>query len=144
MARIGGAAITGTDEASAKNVRDQIARSSDADFAANARAMFGTMFGDPKRAEPVIAQVIKSDKKAYATAIYELFTIDIRAHLPKITTPVLVLVADGPFADDLQKQLVPIPHHENKLLPRTRHFVMYDDPKATFAAIDAFLAAHPK
>jgi hypothetical protein len=50
---------------------------------------------------------------------------------------------DGPAADDIQKQTAAIPHHETKLLPHTHHFVMFDDPKATFAAIDAFLTAHP-
>jgi pimeloyl-ACP methyl ester carboxylesterase len=139
-----GAAITGVDEQGARAARDQVLSSSEADFAKGTRAMFGTMFGDAKRAEPVIVEVLKSDRKAFANALYELFTTDIRPELPKITAPVLELVADGPYADDLQKQHAAIPHHDEKLLPHTHHFVMYDDPKATFAAIDAFLAAHPK
>jgi len=28
------------------------------------------------------------------------------------------------------------------VIPNARHFAMYDQPKATAAAIDAFLAAH--
>jgi N-formylmaleamate deformylase len=138
----GGAFIPGTDPLSARKMRDQLAGASNADFEQGTRTMFGQMFGDPKRAEPVIVQVVKSDKKAFAGALYELLTTDTRPELPKITAPVLVLMSDGPFADELQKQITAIPHHEGKLLPHTRHFVMYDDPKATFAAIDAFLAAH--
>jgi pimeloyl-ACP methyl ester carboxylesterase len=138
----GAAHIPGVDDAGARSVRDQILAASDADFQRSTRAMFGNMFGDARRAAPVIAEVVKSDRKTFAAAMYELFTTDIRTDLPKITAPVLVLVADGPLADELLKQSTAIPRHEGKLLPHTHHFVMYDDPKATFAAIDAFLAAH--
>lgn len=135
--------IPGMDEPAARKVRDQILAASNADFAQTTRMMFGNMFGDAKQAEPVIAAVLKSDKRAFAGALYELFATDIRPELPKITTSVLVLVSDGPVADELQKQITAIPHHDGKLVPHSHHFIMYDDPKTTFAAIDAFLAAHP-
>jgi len=138
----GAAFLDGTDPDSARHMRDQIIASSAADFDKDVRAMFGNMFGDPKQAQPVIEQVLESDRKTFANALYELFTTDIRGELPKIIVPVLVLVADGPFADQIEKQANAIPRHESKLLPHTHHFVMFDDPKATFAAIDTFLAAH--
>ncbi len=139
----GGAAFVAGDEAAARRMRDTLIASSDADFAQGTRDMFAMMFSDPKRAEPMIARVVKSDRRTFANAMYELFTTDIRPELPKISAPVLALLADGPFADELQKQIGLIPHHDTKVFPRTRHFVMIDDPKDTFAAIDAFLAAHP-
>jgi len=124
---------------SATSTRDQLIASSDAEFAAGVRAMFGNMFNDARRAEPLIAEVAKSDRKTFARAIYELFTTDLRPGLPKITAPVLALLADGPYAADITKQLAAIPHHTTKVVPHTHHFVMADDPAATFAAIDEHL-----
>jgi pimeloyl-ACP methyl ester carboxylesterase len=37
-----------------------------------------------------------------------------------------------------------IPKHEIVVLPKTRHFVMFDDPEGFYKAIDKFLAAHDK
>ena len=138
----GGAAFTMSDEPTARKMRDQLANASNADFAQGVRDMFAFMFSDPRRAAPVVDLVVRSDKRAFAGALYELFTTDIRPELPKITAPVLVLLSDGPFADDMGKQMTGIPKHDTKLLAKTRHFVWYDDPKATYSAIDAFLAAH--
>jgi len=138
----GGAAFTMNDPDTSRRMRDQLLNASDTDFAQATRDMFAFMFTDTKRAAPVIDLVVKSDKRAFAGALYELLTTDIRPELPKITAPVLVLLSDGPFADDMQKQVAGIPKHDTKVLAKTRHFVWYDDPKATYAAIDAFLAAH--
>jgi N-formylmaleamate deformylase len=132
-----GAFFPGADTAA--RVRDQLLAASDADFAAGARAMFGNMFNDARRAEPLVTQVLKSDRRTFVQAIYELSTTDLRPELPKITAPVLALLADGPFAADITKQLAAIPHHTTKVVPHTHHFVMADDPKATFTAIDEFL-----
>ena len=138
----GGAAFTMNDDATARRMRDQFANANDADFAQATRDMFAFMFNDAKRGGPVVDLVVRSDKRAFAGALYELFTTDIRPELAKITVPVLILLSDGPFADDMRGQMTGIPKHDTKLLAKTRHFVMYDDPKATFSAIDAFLAAH--
>lgn len=127
------------DEASAAKVRDQMLAASDAAFSESVHEMFGNMFNDARRAEPLIADVVKSDRTTFARALYELFTTDLRPELPKITAPVLALLADGPYAADITKQLAAIPHHTTKVIPHTHHFVMADDPAATFAAIDEFL-----
>jgi len=139
----GMAHLPGVDETTAGKMRDHLLAMNDAEFAQSNRDFFQNMFSDPKRADTVIAEVVKSDHRAFANAFHELLVTDIRPELPKIAAPVLVLVADGPVADEIQKQTAAIPHHDAKLLPHTHHFVMYDDPKDTFAAIDAFLAAHP-
>ncbi len=130
-----GAYFPGGGDGAAK-LRDQLIAASDAEFAAGVRAMFGNMFNDARRAEPLIADVVKSDHRTFARAVYELATIDLRPELPKITAPVLVLLADGPYARDISKQLAAIPHHTTKVIPHTHHFVMADAPTATFAAID--------
>src|SRR5205814_2331501 len=83
-----------------------------AGFAQSNRDFFQNMFSDPKRADSVIAEVVKSDHRAFANAFHELLVTDIRPELPKIAAPVLVLVADGPVADEIQKQTAAIPHHD--------------------------------
>ena len=135
--------IGGITEAAAQQMRDGIRAESDAAFATHTRDMFEPMFRDRAEAEPVIAAVLRSDHRAFADALYEVFTTSLDRRLPAITAPVLVLLADEAFAGEIERQVTAIPHHEVHVIPHTRHFVMLDDPRATFAALDAFLAAHP-
>lgn len=133
----------GMPAAQARQMRDGIRAESDAAFARHTRDMFEPMFRDRAEAEPVIAAVLRSDHRAFADALYEVFTTSLDRRLPAITAPVLVLLADESFAGEIARQVAAIPHHEVHVIPHTRHFVMLDDPRATFAALDAFLAAHP-
>jgi hypothetical protein len=43
----------------------------------------------------------------------------------------------------MEHEITAVPVHEIQRLRGTRHFVMFDDPPAFFAAVDKFLAAHP-
>jgi N-formylmaleamate deformylase len=138
----GAASIGNGDDAGARKFRDQFLATSDAEWAQTTREMFAAMVSDRAKAEPMIAAVLRSDRHTFANAFYELLTTDIRAELPKITAPVLALLSDSPFAAKISDQLTAIPHHETHVLAKTRHFVMFDDPQAFFAAVDAFLAAH--
>jgi len=113
-----------------------------ADFAAGTRDMFLAMATDAKKIEPVIVDVVRSDRRTFADAFVELFATDLRAGLPEITAPVLVVLADGPYQDKIREQVATIPVREVVVLSRTRHFVMFDDPAGFFRVVDAFLAKH--
>ena len=104
---------------------------------------FRPMFTDPKHHAGIIAEVARSDQRAFADAYYELFTSDIRADLPGITAPVLAIVADGPFQETIRIQLAEIPNHDVVVAPRSRHFVMHDNPDRFYALLDRFLASNP-
>jgi pimeloyl-ACP methyl ester carboxylesterase len=86
---------------------------------------------------------VKSDRHAFADALYELMMLDLRPGLRSITVPVFAIIADGPFAQEIESQAAQTPHHDLRVIVHTRHFVMLDDPARTFRALDAFLAAHP-
>ena len=112
-----------------------------ADFDGQARDMFLAMGADPKKLEPVIAAVLKSDRRTFADSFVELFKVDLRSRLPKITARVLVVLADGPFQQTITEQVAGIASKQVVIVPRTRHFVMFDDPRGFFRAVDGFLAA---
>jgi pimeloyl-ACP methyl ester carboxylesterase len=112
-------------------------------FAAAARDMFSAMATDERQIEPVIEDVLHSDRRAFADAFSELFRVDLRPLLPNITAPVLMVLADGPFQDKIREQITAIPTHKSVVLPHTRHFVMFDDPPGFYRTVDSFLAAHP-
>lgn len=131
-------------DAGAADQRDRWKQMPADEFAASMRQFFATMAEDPARIEPVIAQVLRSDQRAIADAFYELFAVDLRAQLPRITRPVLAIVADSPYQRFIAEQLAAVPHHEVIPIPHTRHMVMLDDPAGFERALDRFLAAHPR
>ncbi|HET9621527.1 MAG TPA: alpha/beta hydrolase [Kofleriaceae bacterium] len=137
-----GPALSG-DLDEAKALRDRWKKASDAEFADGMRAAFMSMTSAPKKMEPVLAQVTQSDRRAIGDAIYEMVTTDLTAHVAEITAPVLVIAADGGFQQRIRSQIETIPDHEMVVLPRTHHFVMYDDPDGFYKTIDKFLAEHP-
>jgi pimeloyl-ACP methyl ester carboxylesterase len=142
---VDGAAYIGNgDDSGARAFRDKVLAWSDAEWAQSTREMFAAMVTDKVKAEPMITAVLRSDRHAFANAFYELMSTDIRKELPKITAPVQALLSDSPYAQMIKTQLEAIPQHDIRIVAKTRHFVMFDDPPAYFAAVDAFLAAHPK
>ncbi len=129
--------------AGAATMRDSWKKMSAQEFTAATRQFFATMTNEPAKLEPLFNEVARSDQRAMADAFYELFSVDIRPELSKITAPVLAIVADSPYQQFIAEQLTPVPHHEVTPIPHTKHMVMYDDPAGFFRVLDAFLAGHP-
>ena len=111
------------------------------EFDDQARDMFLAMASDPKKVAPLIAAVLRSDRRTFADAFIELFKTDLRSRLPKITARVLVVLADGPYQQLITDQVAGIASKQIVVVPKTRHFVMFDDPKSFFRVVDAFLSA---
>ncbi|HEY6179405.1 MAG TPA: alpha/beta hydrolase, partial [Kofleriaceae bacterium] len=128
-------------EAAAAAARDQWRDGSDAQFARQIDEMFRPMSTRPERMAPVLAEIAKSDRRAIGDAVYELSVMTVR-DLGRIRAPVLVVLADGALQDDFRRQARAIREHSVVVLPRTGHFVMLDDPRGFFAAVDDFLEAH--
>jgi pimeloyl-ACP methyl ester carboxylesterase len=137
-----GPALSG-DLDEAKALRARWKNASDDEFTGGMRAAFSAMTSVPQKMAPVIDQVIRSDRRAIGDAIFEMVTTDLTDHVKDITAPVLVIAADGGYQTRIRAQIETIPDHEMIVLPRTRHFVMYDDPDGYFKAIDKFLDEHP-
>lgn len=131
-------------DAGAADMRDRWKQMSAEDFAASLRQFFGTMARDRAKLEPLLAEIVRSDPRTVADAFYELFAVDIRPELRKITAPLLAIVADSPNQRFIAEQLGDVPHHEITAIPHTRHLVMVDDPAGFHRVLDGFLAAHPR
>lgn len=127
----------------AKTKRDQYKTMTRALFAATIRERFSPMFADPKKQEhdAILAAVTRSDQKAYADALYEISTVDLRPQLAKITSPTLMILADGKIVKAIREQMKPVKQHEIAVLP-TKHFVMHDDFDGFARIVDKFLTAH--
>jgi pimeloyl-ACP methyl ester carboxylesterase len=137
-----GPALSG-DLDEAKALRKQWKNATDEEFVSTTRLVFMSMTTDAKRMEPVLAGVVKSDRVAIGNAVYEMMTTDLTDKVEEIKAPVLILAADGGYQKRIREQVAPIPNHEIVVLPKSKHFVMFDDPTGFFAAIDKFLADNP-
>jgi pimeloyl-ACP methyl ester carboxylesterase len=137
-----GPALSG-DLDEAKALRSRWKNASDDEFTDGMRAAFTSMTGVPRKLAPVIDAVTRSDRRAIGDAIYEMVTTDLTDHVKDIAAPVLIIAADGGYQQRIRAQIETIPDHQMIVLPRTHHFVMYDDPDGFFKAIDRFLEAHP-
>ncbi|TMQ16352.1 MAG: alpha/beta hydrolase [Deltaproteobacteria bacterium] len=122
-----GPALSG-DLDEAKALRAKWRDASDEEFTGGMRAAFMSMSGAPRK---------------IGDAIYEMMRTDLTDKVKDITAPVLVIAADGYFQTRIRNQIETIPDHQMIVLPRTHHFVMYDDPAGFYKAVDKFLEEHP-
>jgi pimeloyl-ACP methyl ester carboxylesterase len=131
-------------EAGARAAAEPWRIASDAEFAARTREMFARMANNKAKIAPVLDLVARSDKRAFADALVEMAVVDIRPQVARITAPVLLVLADTPPYPELAaRQVQPIAHKELVVLPKTQHFVFFDDPVGFYRVVDQFLAAHP-
>jgi N-formylmaleamate deformylase len=137
-----GPALSG-DMEEAKALRSQWKNATDEEFATQTRIAFASMTKNPKKMASVIQKVAKSDRRAFADAIYEMVTTDLTAQVHEIKSPVLILAADGGFQKRIRGQVESIPDHEMIVLKGAKHFLMFDDPAEYKKQIDKFLEDHP-
>jgi pimeloyl-ACP methyl ester carboxylesterase len=136
----------------ATHKRDQYKAMNGKEFDTAIREKFSGMFTDPRKPEheAIIATVARSNPRAFADALFELSTVDLRPALAKIKTATLVILADtapltrpDTFEKAIRGQMKPVKTHEVVTLPKTKHFVMHDDFAVFARTVDTFLAAHP-
>ena len=132
------------DAEEARLLRNAWAQSGDAELPEQVRTIYSMMTADPKRMAPFIDAIAKSDRQTIGDAIYELVKTDITDQLAAITAPALLVLADGGLQRRYRAQTESIKDREIVVLPKTRHFVMFDDPDGFSRALDKFLAAHPR
>nr|HEX4316412.1 alpha/beta hydrolase [Kofleriaceae bacterium] len=138
-----GPALTDTDPETAKQLRELWTQAEDDEYAQQVHDAFIGMGTDSKRMLDLIKDVERSDRQAMGDAIYELETTDLRQKVSAISAPVLLVLADGGLQQFYRQEVATIPHLEIDVIPRTHHFVMWDDPKGFFGVVDPFLAKNP-
>ena len=139
-----GPALADNDVETANSLRNMWAQAGDDELPQQVRNAYTSMTTDPKRIEPYLAAIAKSDRQTMGDAIYELVTTDLRDKIASISAPLLLVLADGGYQQRYKQQAAAVPHHEVVVLPHTRHFVFFDDPTGWHKVIDKFLSDHPQ
>ena len=119
---------------------------------AQQRQMAAGMVSDTARQSLVARWGQASDPASVAQAMYELYTIDLRAELGAVRQPALVLgtwAAYQPYGATLAStraifaaQYTRLPQHRIEMSQTGKHFIMYDDTAWFFQQTDAFLQAN--
>lgn len=120
----------------------------DAEYHARAAAsVTGMINTESLRAGP-LEDAATSDRAVSASAFRELIVTDLRPELPKITAPVEVLYVKfndarmTPEITDMvyRASFANLPGATLKRIDDSAHFIMFDQPAAFFAELDAFIA----
>ncbi|MEO6775031.1 MAG: alpha/beta hydrolase [Kofleriaceae bacterium] len=137
-----GPALGDNDPETAHELRNMWAQAGDAALIEQVRTAYSSMTTDPKRIEPYLPAIARSDRHAIGDAIYELVTTDLRGKIAAIKAPFLLVLADGGLQNLYKAMVKPIADKKIVVVPNTRHFVWLDDPAAFDALLDQFLADH--
>ena len=131
----------------AKN-RDAMMNSKGQTTAAQLEPQMKAMSKDPATVRMISEWGAVSDRHVVAQAMYDDLTLDLRAGLPSIKTPMVLVHPDnvplGVPAGMMEKIYPALyaqaPTVKIVLVANSLHFVMLDQPEAFNAALDAFLA----
>jgi pimeloyl-ACP methyl ester carboxylesterase len=100
---------------------------------------------------------VASDRRAVTNALADVYGLDLRENVARITAPVLALgtwkgvhdqvleaakveITRPAFVQSFAEQYAKLPRLHFVLSDTTRHFIMFDDPEWFFRQLDAFLA----
>jgi N-formylmaleamate deformylase len=130
----------------ALGMRDAVVGASASDRARQASLTLPMLVTKPEHLRMATEWAAASDPTTSGHALMEIMTTDLRPQVSQIVRPVLLIAPDAPegIAPDrvrrsYRQQFAPIPDHHIVFIPKTRHFVMLDDPAAVLAAVNAFL-----
>jgi pimeloyl-ACP methyl ester carboxylesterase len=129
-----GPALADADDTDARRLRNMWAQSGDDELPVQIKTIYSWMTRKPERLAPFFDAIAKSDRQTIGDSIYELVTTDVRDQLTAIKVPALIVLADGSLQNSYRAMVRSIPDHEVVVMPKTRHFVMIDDP-AGFARV---------
>lgn len=133
-------------EPQARVMRDQLIALDDASFAAQQAMGVGRLVKTEGRRAEVAQWSVASDRRAFAQAMYEVVTTDMRGEVANVTVPLTIVyaydAAMGPEAmiDGLYRGgFGPAPNATFVRIDGSYHFIMFDQPAAFQAAVADFL-----
>ncbi len=145
-------AAPGASAESVTPVADQIwaaqANSPREAYVAQATTSINGMINTESRRAEALEDMRESDQKVSAAAFRELITTDLRPELSKITAPTEVLYVkfNDPrmtpqITDSIYRMsFANLKDAQLKRIDDSAHFIMFDQPQAFYADLDAFLA----
>ena len=118
-------------------------------YVAQATTSINGMINTESRRAEALEDMRESDQKVSAAAFRELITTDLRPELSKITAPTEVLYVkfnDARMTPQItdaiyQASFANLKGVELKRIDDSAHFIMFDQPQAFYADLDAFLSA---
>jgi pimeloyl-ACP methyl ester carboxylesterase len=131
----------------AQQIRDGMIAAPDDAFAQQSAQSIDYMVINPDAAKLIGASSLASDRVVFATAMYEDLCTDLRPRIASIKTPTTLLYPyDATVEPDAAKidavytsAYASMPNVKLHRIEASRHFVMYDQPAAFDAAVQAFL-----
>ena len=131
----------------AQQIRDGMIAAPDDAFAQQSAQSIHYMVINPDAAKLIGASSLASDRVVFATAMYEDLCTDLRPRIASIKTPTMLLYPyDATVEPDAAKidavytsAYASMPNVKLHRIEASRHFVMYDQPAAFDAAVQAFL-----
>jgi pimeloyl-ACP methyl ester carboxylesterase len=128
------------------NMRDAFLRASAEERTRQTAVSLRALLTNPAHVQAAARWAASSDPATTAHALMEIMTTDLRSEVSRIRGPVLLIAPDAPVGiaaervrRPYEQQFAPISDHRIVFVPKTRHFVMLDDPAAVLAAINSFL-----
>jgi pimeloyl-ACP methyl ester carboxylesterase len=135
--------------AQAESMQKALENASAAQREQSAALSLATMISDPAHIAAAERWAAASDPRTSALSMRELLTTDLRSEVGRIETPVLLMVAGGPFAATpasvsaveraYERQIAGISRHETVVARNARHFIMLDDAPFLLATMENFL-----
>lgn len=128
-------------------MRDRMAASDDAAWAAGSSAAIAGMILTESEREGPIRHAVQTDRAVAANAMRELIATDLTPELPNITAATTVLYVNGPNIPLTDEQLdavfraayAPLDGAVLKRIPNSAHFIMIDQPDVFEAEVRTFL-----
>lgn len=133
-------------EPQARMMRDQLIALDAASFAAQQQMGAGRLVKTESYRPTIIGWSVASDRTAFAQAMYEVMTTDMRAEVANVQTPLTIVYAYDPamgpeaMIDGLYRGgFGPAPNATFVRVDGSYHFIMIDQPEAFQAAVANFL-----
>jgi pimeloyl-ACP methyl ester carboxylesterase len=140
------AATVETMRPQADAIRQGMMNAPEDEFAAQSAQSVGYLVLSPEGRKLVQASSIASDRAVFTTAMYEDMLTDLRPRIASVKTPATLLYpCDATVADCTKIDAVyttaysAMPNLKLHRIDASRHFIMYDQPAAFDAQVEAFL-----
>ncbi|MDH7444349.1 alpha/beta fold hydrolase [Aquimarina sp. 2201CG14-23] len=113
-------------------------------FKQTAMMMAQNMTNNKEKVDTLLDWILKADRETYVYGYTDLLKLDLRKVLDKVTAKTLILGAAFPNIDvaksNYEKQYVSLSDKTIKMIPDSKHFIMFDQPELFYQKVNAFLA----
>ncbi|MFC5045544.1 alpha/beta fold hydrolase [Aquimarina hainanensis] len=126
----------------------QMLHMDDQQFKNMATMMASNMTNTAHKKETIANWILEADRKTWVYGYTDLLKLDLRDTLKKISCETLIIGASFPnlkiAKENFEKQYANLSNKTLKMAPKSKHFVMFDQPQWFYEVTKAFLANEKK